>query len=110
MTISKADLPRRLEELGVVLHVHGDAAAVVQHGDRVVLVDDDVHVLGVAGQHFVDGVVHGLVDEVVQSAGARVADVHGGPVADGVQPLQDLNFGRVVVSGAAPGTTGRLFL
>jgi hypothetical protein len=43
----------------------------------------------VARQRLVDGVVDDLVDEVVQPAHAGGADVHAGPLADGLQPLQD---------------------
>ena len=47
-------------------HVDGNAAAVVDDGDRVVDVDDDIDFLGVAGEGFVDGVVDYFVDEMVQ--------------------------------------------
>jgi hypothetical protein len=53
----------------LTLHVvHGDAAAVVGDRDAVVGVDEDLDVVGLAGQGLVDGIVHDLVDQVVQPA------------------------------------------
>ncbi len=49
-----------------VHHVDGDAAAVIDDGDGVVDVDDDIDFLCVAGQGFVDGVVDDFVDQVMQ--------------------------------------------
>ena len=79
------------------LDVHGDAAAVVGDGDGVAGVDGHGDVRAVARQRLVDGVVHDLIDQMVQSAGAGRADIHTGPLADGLQPLQHLNFRCVVL-------------
>ena len=70
-------------------HRDGDAAAVVDDRDRVVGVDRDVDAAAVAGQRLVDGVVDDLVDEVVQAADARRADVHAGALADRLETLED---------------------
>src|SRR5690606_14537981 len=80
------------------VHLDGDAAAVVHNGDRVVLVDDDLDAVAVAGQRLVDGVVDDLVDEVVKPAHADVADVHGGALADGLEPFEDLDVGGAVLA------------
>ena len=48
----------------------------------------------------VHGVVHGLVDEVVESVGARVPDVHGRALANGLEPLEDLDVARGIGLGA----------
>ena len=52
-----------------------------------------------AGQNLVDGVVHDLVDHVVQTRPVvGVADVHAGAFADRVEPFQHLDaVGAVVV-------------
>ena len=47
--------------------VHRDAAAVVDHGDRVVDVDGDVDLVAVAGERLVDRVVDDLVDQMMQA-------------------------------------------
>ncbi len=88
--------------LALLLHVrHGDAAAVVGHGDRVVGVDGDGHLVAEAGQGLVDGVVHDLIDEVVQTENTGRADVHPGALADGLQAFQDGDVLCVVAGGAA---------
>ena len=71
------------------MHVYGDAAAVVDNGYRVVLVDGDLDVRGVTGEGFVDGVVHNLVHKVVQTAFGDVADVHCGALAHCLEAFED---------------------
>ena len=67
---------------------------------RAVGVQRHRHLVGVAGQRLVDRVVDDLVDHVVQArAVVGVADIHARPLADGIQPLQNLDgigavFGR----------------
>ena len=84
-------------QAGISLNVHGDAAAVIGDLDDVVLEDFDLDVVAVAGQCFVDGVVHDLVDQMVQAALAGGADIHAGTLADSFQTLQDLNFAGVIL-------------
>ena len=67
-----------------------------EHG--AVGVQDDLDRVAVAAERFVDRVVDGLVDEVVQTVGARVADVHGGALADRLQALEHLDVARGVAS------------
>ena len=84
--------------LVVLVHdADGDAAAVVDDGDRVVGVDGDDDAGAVAGERFVDGVVDHLVDEVVEAARAGGADVHAGPFADRLEAFEDLDILGVVV-------------
>ena len=84
---------------GLGLDVHGDATAIVHHGDGVPLVDSHQDVGAVAGQCLVDGVVHDLIDQMVQAGGGRGADIHAGPLPDGFQAFQHLNFRCVVLVG-----------
>src|SRR6185436_16143260 len=76
-----------------------DAATVVDDGDRVVGMDRDVDLRGVAGQGLVDGVVDHLVDEVMQTAHAGRPDVHAGALADGLETLEDGDVLSVVRPG-----------
>ncbi len=88
-----------LGKLGVAFD--GDAAAVVFDRDRAVDVDRHADGGGVAGHRFVDRVVDHFVDEVVQAAGGRVADVHAGPLADVLQVAEVLKIlGRVAIAAA----------
>jgi hypothetical protein len=72
------------------------------HADGVVGVDGDHDVVAVAGQRFVDGVVHHLEHQVVQAgAVGRVADVHAGALAHGLQAFQDLDGAFAVAFAGA---------
>ncbi len=84
-------------------HVDGNAAAIVDHGDGVVDVDDDVDLFGVAGQSLVDGVVDHFVDQMVQAHLAGRADVHGGAKAHRLQAFENLDvFAGVAAVVAVP--------
>jgi hypothetical protein len=99
--LGEGDLGGRALGLVLVVHLHagGDAAAVVDDGDRVVGVDGDDDVVAVAGQGLVDRVVDDLEDEVVQAgAVGRVADVHARALAHGLEAFEDLD-GPFAVGG-----------
>ena len=55
-------------QAGIRLDIHGDAAAVIRDLNDVVLEDLDLNVVAVTGQRLVDGVVHDLIDQMVQAA------------------------------------------
>ena len=86
-------LPARME-------IDRDAAAVVDDRDGVVDVDGDVDLVAEPGERLVDRVVDDLVDEMVQPRRAGRADVHGRTLADGFEPLENLDLVRAVVVGA----------
>ena len=81
------------------VHVDGNAAAVVDHGDAIVGVDGDVDFVGETGHGFVDGIVHDFPDQVMQTHLAGRADVHGGAQANGFEAAEDFDgFGVVLVA------------
>ena len=89
--------------------VRGDAAAVVLHRHRFVGVNGDGDAVAVAGEGFVDGVVHHLEYHVVQAgAVVGVPDVHAGALAHCVQPLQHRDAAGVVVGRFGPWQGGRI--
>ena len=66
-------------ESGAVLflvHVDRDATTIVLNGDGAVFVDSDLDMGAVSGHGLIDGVVYDLIDQVVESAFADVANVH----------------------------------
>jgi hypothetical protein len=95
---------RHLLAVGQRHHVHRNAAAVVDHGDGVVHVDDDVDLFAIAGQRLVHRVVHHLVDQVVQAHLAGRADVHGRTQAHCLQAFKNLD----VFAGVAAVVPNRL--
>ena len=76
--------------------VDGDAAAVVDDPHAAVGLQRHFDVGGVAGEGFVDRVVDDLVDEVVEPALTRGADVHARPLAHGLQTLEKLDVAGIV--------------
>ena len=99
MQFGHHDLGRRALFLVAFLDVRGNAAAVVGDADRIVAVDDDLDVVAPAGECLVDRVVEHLEDHVMQAGAVRrVADVHAGALAHGVQALEDLDAGGIVVA------------
>jgi len=79
------DLGRRALHLVVVLDAGRNAAAVVEHRDRVVGMDGDNDLVAEAGERLVDRVVHHLEHHVMQArAIGGIADVHAGALAYGV--------------------------
>ena len=98
------DLRGRLPAL--LVEVHGDAAPVVTDRTGSVRVEDDLDGVAVRPERLVHGVIHRLVHEVVEPVGARVADVHRGALADGLEALEDLDVARgvgfVAHTGAMP--------
>ena len=66
--------------------IHRNSTAVIRHGDRLIGVDRDLDVRAIAGQRFVDRVVDDFENHVVQAGPViGVADVHSGPLANGVK-------------------------
>jgi hypothetical protein len=85
----------------LLLHrVDRDTSPVVGDRDGVVRVDDDLDLVGLAGEGLVHGVVDHLVDQVVESTGAGRADVHARPLPDGLEPLEDGDVLGVVAAVA----------
>ena len=82
----------------------GQLGKAVRLKHDVVRLDGHFDMVTVAGQRFVDGVVHDLVHQMVQAPRAGGADVHTGALAHSLQALQNLNFAAGVLmvgSGAA---------
>ncbi len=76
--------------------VHRHAAAVVPDGEGALGVERDLDQLGVAGDGLVHGVVQHLGEKMVQRALVGAADIHAGPHAHRLQPLQHLDvLGRI---------------
>ena len=77
-------------------------ASIVDNRAGSVRIERDSHKVRVPRQGLVDGVVDHLVDHVVQARTViGIADIHAGPLADGIQPLQNLDgIGAVLGTGS----------
>ena len=92
------------------VQIHGNAPAVVFYGDAVVRMDDDLDFVAMPAHGLVDGVVHHLVDQVVQAFRAGIADIHGRPFPHGLQALEDLNLAGAVFRVGGSITLGLTFV
>jgi len=85
-----------------LVHIHRDAAAVIRHRYGIVDMNDHVDLRAIAGQGLIDGVVHHLVNQVMQPHLTGRADIHSRPQAHGLQTFQNLDTAGIVnLRGAA---------
>ncbi len=83
------------------MRVDRDAATVVGDGNEAVRLDLDLDPARMARHRLVHAVVDDLREQVVQALLVGAADIHAGPPADRLQPLQHLDVGgRIAVLGA----------
>src|SRR5262249_31162096 len=80
----------------LLVHIDRDAAAVAAAGAGPWERRDDLDATEIAGRAFVHRFAPRLVEGVVQAVGAGVADVHGRPFPDGLQPFEDLDVAGCV--------------
>ena len=86
---------------GALMHllvlVDRDTTTVIKHGNRVVLVDGHLNMRAVAGHRLVDGVVDGLVHQVVQTLLTNIANIHGRTLTHSLQALKYLDVTRGII-------------
>ena len=83
--------------LARLVHVRGDAAAVVVHGAAPVLIDGHLDVGAVAGERLVDAVVHHFVHQMMEAAARRGADVHPRAETHRLEAFQHADILRAVI-------------
>ena len=80
--------------LGV--HVHGNTTAIVRHSTGSVLLQIYTDFRTEARQMFVHGIVHNLIDQMVQALAGHAANIHAGPFTYRLQSFQNGNAACVV--------------
>src|SRR5262249_25278729 len=74
------------------MHIHGNAATVVLHRDRVAaLVQNYGYRVGVPVQVLVHRVIDDFPGEMMEPLRVNAADVHRRPLANGFEPFEDLD-------------------
>jgi hypothetical protein len=73
------------------VEVNRNTTSVVLYGDRVVFVDGYFNVVAIAGESFVDRVVHNFINQVVKSFRTNVTNIHCGALSNGFQTFQNLD-------------------
>ena len=84
----KYDLHRGLSCL--LIDPDRNAAPVIDHCDRLIRVQVDPDMRTGAGQRLIHGIVHDLIDQVMQSSRGSGPDIHAGSLADSFQSFQYL--------------------
>ena len=84
------------------MRVDRDAAPVVADGDGAVGQMLDLDAVGVAGDRLIHGVIKNLGGHMVQRPLVGATDIHARPLADRLQPFENLD-GRGVVNGGVRG-------
>ena len=92
------------------MRVDRDAAAVVDHGDEAVGLHLDLDPGRVAGERLVHGIVDHFGEQVVQRLLVGAADIHAGPAAHRLEPLQHLDVARGVAGLGAAAWRARITL
>ena len=75
----------------------GNTATVIDDSYGIIDMNDNVNFGTESRKSFVNRVVDDFVNEVVQSIDSRRTDVHGGPLANRLQSLQNFDVFRSVV-------------
>ena len=81
-----------------LVFVHRDATSVVLDGYGFVFIDGHFYVGAISCHRLVDGVVHGLIHQMVQSFLAYVADIHRRSLAHGFKSFEHLNVTGGVIA------------
>jgi hypothetical protein len=76
--------------------VNGDTAAIVIHTNGAISEKRDFNVVAMASERLVNGVVHHLVDQVMETSLACGPDIHTGSFTNGVEALENCNCTSVV--------------
>ena len=83
------------------MQIDGDSATVVAHGDAVVDVQYHFDLVAESGHRLIYGIVHDLIDEMVQSPGVGAAYVHGRAHAHSLKPFEHRYLIRIIIAAGA---------
>ena len=79
------------------MDVHRHAASVVLYAGGAVVIQRDLHVMGITAHGFIDGVIHDLPQHMVETPAAGGADIHARTHPHRVQPFENLNTAGVIL-------------
>jgi hypothetical protein len=73
------------------MRVNWNATPIIDDGDTAILVNDDRNFRAAAADRLINGVVHDLIDEVMQALGTGGPDVHRRPFSNWIEALENLD-------------------
>src|SRR5215212_10015177 len=68
-----------------------DSTAIIFNRNRIVFMYGNENILAMTGEGLVDGIVHHLIYEVMQSLHTNIANIHGRALTHGFKSFQNLN-------------------
>src|SRR5579883_974361 len=83
----------------ILVDIHRNPAPVVDHRDRIIVVDRYRNFRGIPRQRLIDRVIHHLVHQVMQPHLPGRPDIHRRPQPYGLQPLENLDAPRIIFPG-----------
>ena len=80
----------------LLMHIDRDTTAIVDHGNRIVLIDGHLDMGTESRKSLVYRVVDDLIHKMVETLLADVAYIHGRTLADSLQAFKHLDIARAV--------------
>ena len=77
---------------------HGDTTSVINHGTTSIGVEFNQHILAITSHCLIYAVIEDFIDQVVQPAVARSADIHRRSLSDRSQSFKNGDLGRIIVA------------
>ena len=81
---------------GLLLDVHRNAPAIVRDPNHIPVQNLHGDVVAVARQGLINGVIHDLIHQMMETRGRGGSDIHARTLPDRFQPLQHLDFRSIV--------------
>ena len=74
------------------LYIYGNTAAVINHGNGVVLIDKNLDGITISRQCLIYRIVYNLINQMVKAPGRGAADIHTGTLSYCLKSFQDLDL------------------
>ena len=81
---------------GFLLDIYRNSSTVILYGNGIVLMNGYGNIVAKTGQSLIYGIIHYLINKVMQAANRSTADIHSGTFSYRFQTLQYLNLIRTV--------------
>ena len=73
------------------MKINRNTTSVILYSDGIIFVDGYFNVVAIAGERFVDRVIHNFINQVVKSFHANVTNIHRGTLSNSFQTFQNLD-------------------
>ena len=81
---------------GLLVDAHRDTPAVIGDHRRAVRFQNHLNIMTISRQMLVHGIIHNLINQMIQSLGRHTSYVHSRTFTDGLQPFQNRYTVRII--------------